>query len=155
MVRKRLCGISVTKKHRARPISSLLLQDLLFSSSLHHQYPKDLPQGTTLLIKKWQPWTCKKKETSEEFKTYNLVDVNGGLWYGVLIFTFWRDQVEKRAMLEPDMGHNYTSLYKTHKDTFQIMLTPKPKRLYQRRNKIDNIIKVKTIKQSFFLKGFF
>ena len=27
---------------------------LLFSS-LQHQYPKDLPQGTTLLIKEWLP----------------------------------------------------------------------------------------------------
>ena len=101
---------------------------LLFSS-LHHQYPKDLPQGTTLLIKEWLPRTAKKKETSEEFRTYNLVDINGGLWYGVPIFTFWHDQVEKGAMLEPDMEHNYIRLYKTHEDTFQIMLTPRPKQL--------------------------
>ena len=51
---------------------------LLFSS-LCHQYPKDLPQGTTLLIKKWLPRTAKKKETGKKFQTYDLVDVNGGL----------------------------------------------------------------------------
>ena len=57
--------------------------------------PSQLPQGpsqsTTLLIKEWLLWTCKKKGTGEEFKTYDLVDVNGGLWYGVPIFTFWQD----------------------------------------------------------------
>ena len=71
--------------------------------------------------------TAKKKETGEEFQTYDLVDVNGGLWYGVPIFTFWRNQVDKGAMPEPDMEHNYIGLYKTHEDMFQIMLTPKPK----------------------------
>ena len=59
---------------------------------------------------------------------FDLVDVNSSLWYGVPIFTFLRDQVEKGAMLEPDIDHNYISLYKMHKDTFQIMLTPKLKR---------------------------
>ena len=98
---------------------------LLFSS-LWHQYPKDLPQGTTLLIKEWLPQAAKKKETGEEFKTFNLVNVNGGLWYGVPIFTFWREQVDKGAMPEPDMSSNYIGLYKTHEDTFQIM--PKLKR---------------------------
>ena len=116
------------KKRRAsNPYRPGCCGTLLFSS-LRHQYPKDLPQGTTLLIKEWLPRTAKKKETGEEFKTYDLVDVNGGLWYGVPIFTFWRDQVDKGAMPEPDMTSNYIGLYKTHEDTFQIMLTPKPKR---------------------------
>ena len=44
-----------------------------------------------------------EKETGEEFKTYDLVDINGGLWYGVPIFTFWWEQVDKGAMPEPDM----------------------------------------------------
>ena len=65
--------------------------------------PKDLPKGTTLLVKEWLLWTAKKKETGEEFKTYDLVDVNGGLWYGIPIFTFWHDQVDKGSMPEPDM----------------------------------------------------
>ena len=56
----------------------------------------------------------KEKETREEFKTFDLVDVKSGLWYGVPIFTFWRDQVDKEAMLEPDMSSNYIGLYKTH-----------------------------------------
>ena len=43
------------------------------------QQPKDLPQETTLLIKEWLPQTCKKKETGEEFKMFDLVDVNSGL----------------------------------------------------------------------------
>ena len=100
---------------------------LLFSS-LWHNYPKDLPQGTTLLIKEWLPRTAKKKDTGEEFKTYDLVNVNGGLWYGVPIFTFWREQVDNGVMPEPDMSNNHIGLYKTHDDTFQIMLTLKPKR---------------------------
>ena len=54
--------------------------------------------------------------------------MNGGLWYGVPIFTFWREQVGKGAIPEPDMDHNYIGLYKNHNNTFQIMLTPKPKR---------------------------
>ena len=100
---------------------------LLFSS-LCHQYPKDLPQGTTLLIKEWLSHTAKKKDSREEFWTYDLVDVNGGLWYGVPIFTFWQDQVDKGVMPEPNMEHNYIRLYKMHEDMFQIMLTSKPKR---------------------------
>ena len=64
----------------------------------------------------------------EEFKMYDMVDINSGLWYRVPIFTFWQDQVDKGVMLEPDMEHNYIGLYKMHEDTFQIMLTPKPKR---------------------------
>ena len=58
---------------------------------------------------------------------YDQVDVNSGLWYSVPIFTFWRNQVNKGAMPEPNMSSNYIRLYKTHKDTFQIMLTPKLK----------------------------
>ena len=100
----------------------------ILSSSMHHNYPKDLPQGTTLLIKEWLLCTAKKKDTGEEFKTYNLVDVNRGLWYGVPIFIFWRDQVEKGVMPEPDMTNNYIGLYKTHEDTFQILLTLRPKK---------------------------
>ena len=115
------------KRHASNPYRPGCCGTLLFSS-LRHNYPKDLPQGTTLLIKEWLPRTAKKKETGEEFRTYDLVDVNGGLWYGVPIFTFWRDQVDKGAMPEPDMSSNYIGLYKTHEDTFQIMLTPKPKR---------------------------
>ena len=116
-----------TKKQRAsNPYRPGCCGTLLFSS-LCHQYPKDLPQGTTLLIKEWLPRTAKKKETSEEFRTYDLVDVNSGLWYRVPIFTFWRDQVDKGAMSEPDMSSNYIGLYKTYEDTFQIMLTLKPK----------------------------
>ena len=118
-----------TKKRRAsNPYRPGCCGTLLFSS-LRHNYPKDLPQGTTLLIKEWLPWTCKKKETGEEFKTYDLADVNRGLWYRVPIFTFWRDQVDKGSIPEPYMSSNYIGLYKTHEDTFQIMLTPKPKRL--------------------------
>ena len=70
----------------------------------------------------------KEKGHRDEFKAYDLVDVNGGLWYGVPIFTFWREQVDKGAMPEPNMEHNYVCFYKMHEDTFQIMLTPKPKR---------------------------
>ena len=119
----------VTKKWGAsNPYHPGCCRTLLFSS-FRHQYPKDLPQGTTLLIKEWLPRTAKKKETGEEFKTFDLVDINGGLWYGVPIFTFLWDQVDKGAILEPDMSSNYIRLYKTHDNTFQIMLTPKPKRL--------------------------
>ena len=71
------------KKRRAsNPYHPGCCSTLLFSS-LCHQYPNDLPQGTTLLIKEWLPRTTKKKDTGEEFKTFNLVDINGGLWYGV------------------------------------------------------------------------
>ena len=90
---------------------------------MRHQYPKDLPQGTTLLTKEWLPQTAKKKDLGEGFKTYDLVDVNGGLWYSILVFTFWHDQVEKGVMPEPNMSSNYIGLYKTCKYTFQIMLT--------------------------------
>ena len=51
----------------------------LIFSSLQHQYPKDLPQRTTLLIKEWLPQTVKKKDTGEEFHIFDLVDINGGL----------------------------------------------------------------------------
>ena len=122
------CGSSCCKEAACQhPYCPGCCSILLFSS-LYHNYLKNLPQGTTLLIKEWLPQTCKKKETGEEFKTYDLVDVNGGFWYGVPIFTFWREQVDKGAMPEPDMTNNYIGLYKTHNDTFQIMLTPKSKR---------------------------
>ena len=70
-----------------------------------------------LLIKEWLLQICKKKETEKNSKTYDLVDVNSGLWYRVPIFTFWHNQVDKGAMPELDMEHNYIRLYKTHKDT--------------------------------------
>ena len=119
-----IAAAPVAKKRRAsNPYCPGCCGTLLFSSFCHNY-----PQGTTLLIKEWLPRTCKKKETGEEFKTYDLVDANGSLWYGVPIFTFWRDQVDKGSMPEPDMSNNYIGLYKTHEDTFQIMLTPKLKR---------------------------
>ena len=46
---------------------------------------------------------------------------------------FWHNQVDNGAMLEPDMTSNYIGLYKTHKDTFQIMLMPKPKKPTQKK----------------------
>ena len=50
-----------TKKRRAsNPYRPGCCGTLLFSS-LRHNYPKDLPQGTTLLIKEWLPRTAKKK----------------------------------------------------------------------------------------------
>ena len=79
--------------------------------------------GNDLLTKEWLPQTAKKKDLGEGFKTYDLVDVNGGLWYSILVFTFWHDQVEKGVMPEPNMSSNYIGLYKTCKYTFQIMLT--------------------------------
>ena len=57
-----------------------------------------------------------------------MVDVNGGLWYGVAMFNYWKEQVEKGVLPEPDMVNNNIGLYKDHEDTFQIMLVPKPKR---------------------------
>ena len=61
------------------------------------------------------------------FQTFDLIDVNGGLWYGVAMFNYWREQVEKGAQQEPDMVNNNIGLYKDHEDTFQIMLVPKHK----------------------------
>ena len=92
-----------------------------FSSPATPPVPQGPSPGTTLLIKEWLLWTCKKKKTGEEFKTF-------GLWHGVPIFTFWCDQDDKGAMPEPDMSSNYIGLYKTHEDTFQILLTPRLKR---------------------------
>ena len=56
-----------------------------------------------------------KKETGKVFQTFDLVNINGGLWYRVPIFTFWREQVEKGVMLEPDMEHNYLDFTKPMK----------------------------------------
>ena len=53
--------------------------------------PKDLP----FLSKNGFHRPTRRKRLGEEFKTYNLVDVNSGLWYGVPIFTFWREQVDR------------------------------------------------------------
>ena len=85
------------KHHAANPYHPSCCGTLPFSS-LRHQYPKDFLQGTTLLIKEWLPQTARKKETGEEFQINDLVDINSSLWYGVPIFTFWRDQVEKSSM---------------------------------------------------------
>ena len=122
------CGSSCYKEMQdQQPLPSWLLQHPFVLKS-SPPVPQGLPQGITL-TKEWLPHTCKKKETGEEFKTFNLVEINGGLWYRVLIFTFWHKQVDKGAMPESDMTSNYIGLYKTHEDTFQIMLIPKPKRL--------------------------
>ena len=67
------------KRHAGNPYHPGCCSTLLFST-LRHNYPKDLPQGTTLLIKSGYR-SCKKKETGEGFKTYDLVGINGGLWY--------------------------------------------------------------------------
>ena len=111
------------KHHASNPYRLSCCRTLLFSS-LHHNYPKDLPRAQCYSSRSGFHVQCEEFLT---YVTYDLVDVNGGLWYGVPIFTFWRDQVDKGSIPEPDMEHNYIRLYKTHKDTFQIMLTPKPK----------------------------
>ena len=121
------CGSSAAKKHcAANPYCPSCCGTLLFSS-MHYNYLKDLPQEQCYLSGVAAN-DSKEKRHSEEFKTYDLVEMDSGLWYGVPIFTFWRNQVDKGAMPEPDMDHNYIGLYKTHDNTFQIMLTPKPKR---------------------------
>ena len=84
------------------------------------------------------PRTAKKKETGEEFKTFDLVDVNGGLWYGVPIFTFWHDQVEKSVMPEPNMEHNYIRLYKMH-EILSNHVDPKAQETYSKRSNNNKI----------------
>ena len=106
----------------------------LLYASARHKFPKDLPQGTTLLIKEWIPRVTQKKDTKETFKTFDLVDVNGGLWYGVAMFNYWREQVEKGSMPEPDMVNNNIGLYKDHEDNYQIMIVPKPKPKQKKKN---------------------
>ena len=98
-------------------------------------------------------------DSQEEGQWRGVSDVRsgGGKWRTVVwspIFTFWREQVNKGVILEPDMEHNYIELYKTHENTFQIMLTPNQRNQHHTRNNSKHI-KLKTIKQSFFLKGFF
>ena len=116
-----------TKKRRAgNPYRPGCCGTVLYASA-RHKFPKDLPQGTTLIIKEWIPRITKKKDTQETFKTFDLVDVNGGLWYGVAMFNYWREQVEKGALPEPDMVNNNIGLYKDHEDNFQVTIVPKPK----------------------------
>ena len=74
------------------------------------------------------------KETQKEFKTYDLVDVNSGLWYRVAMFNYWREQVEKGALPEPDMVNNNIGLYKDHEDNFQVTIVPKPKPKTKKKN---------------------
>ena len=57
---------------------------------------------------------------------YDLVDVNSGLWYGFPSLLLERTS-RQGEMPEPEMEHNCVRLYKTHDDTFQIILTLKPK----------------------------
>ena len=76
--------------------------------------------------------SCKKKDMGEEFKTYDLVDVNRGLWYGVPIIPSGVNRSTKGAL--PDMTSNYIGFYKMHEDTFQIILTQKPRTQRQKRN---------------------
>ena len=68
------CGSSCYKETAGQqPLPSWLLQDSPLQLTTPHNYPKDLPQGTTLLVKEWLLQTAKKKDTGEEFKTYDLV----------------------------------------------------------------------------------
>ena len=108
---------------------------LLFSS-MHHNYLKDLPQGTILSPKRGFHRPARKRGQGKSSRIH-LVDVNGGLQYRVHIFTFWHKQVNKGSMPELDMEHNYIGLYKTHEDTFKIMLAPKPKRLTPKKKKTN------------------
>ena len=58
------------------------------------KYVPQLPEGfTTGNYTTHQGVAAKdhQEKTQEEFRTYDLVDVNGSLWYGVPIFTFWRE----------------------------------------------------------------
>ena len=79
---------------------------------------------------------------------------DGSLLYVVPIFTFWQDQVNKGMMPEPDMSSNYIGLYKTHDNTFQIMLTPKPKTNTKEEIKYKDI-KLNIIKNNLFPKRVF
>ena len=65
---------------------------------------------------------------------FNLVDVSSGLWYGVTMFNYWREQVEKGVMPEPDMLNNNIGIYKDHEDNYQIMIVPKPKPKQKKKN---------------------
>ena len=65
------------KRHAGNPYCPGCCGTVLYASA-RHKYPKDLPQGTTLIIKEWIPRIAKKKDTQETFKTFDLVDVNGG-----------------------------------------------------------------------------
>ena len=103
---------------------------LLFSS-MWHNYLKDLHKAQLYSSRSGYQELARRKRQ----RIIQDLNVNGGLWYGVPIFTFWQDQVDKGAMPEPDMEHNYIRLYKTHKNSFQIMLTQSQRDQHQRRNK--------------------
>ena len=131
------CSSSAAKKQRAANLlPSWLLWHPLFSS-LCHNYPKDL-QRHNPPHQEWLLHTYKKKETGKEFKTYDLVDVNGRLWYGVPIFTFWRDQVDKGAIPEQDMTNNYIRLYKPMR-TLPNNVNAKPRDQHPKRNNNNHI----------------
>ena len=72
------CGSSCCKEAACQhPYCPGCCSILLFSS-LYHNYLKNLPQGTTLLIKSGYQDMKEEGDIGEEFKMYDLVDANGG-----------------------------------------------------------------------------
>ena len=100
----------VTKKHCAtNPYCPGCCGTLLFSR-LRHQYPKDLPRVLHCSSRVVTTDMKEEGDIGEEFKMYDLVDVNRGL---VVQSAYVHLLTRKGANVEPDMDHNYICLYKT------------------------------------------
>ena len=81
----------------------------------------------------------KEKGHRDEFKAYDLVDVNGGLWYGVPIFTFLRDKWIKVLCQSPTWNTIMSVFTKCMRTPSRSCSPPNRSDQHQKRNNNNHI----------------
>ena len=140
-MRKRLMW-QLLSQRSSTPATIILVAAGPFFSVLAPQLPQGLITGDNHPHQEWLPQTAKEKRNQGRVQ-----DIWPGRhkWRPLVRRThihILAGQVDKGAIPELDMSSNYIGLYKTHDDTFQIMLTPKPKRPAPRKKTTTNNIKL-------------
>lgn len=100
----------------------------LLYTSKRPQKLEELPEGTTLIVKEWRKKDLVRKEDGAPFTTYDLIDIQGNIWFGTSAFNKWREEVQDGTSPELDRSKYYIGIFKDNEGRYSIMQVNKPRR---------------------------
>ena len=107
----------------------------LLYTSKRPQKLDELPEGTTLIIKDWRRKDLVRKEDGAPFTTYDLIDIQGNIWFGTSAFNKWREEVQDGTSPELDRSKCYVGIFKDNEGRYSIMQVNKPRRSTPKKQK--------------------
>lgn len=121
-------GSAATKRRRSVSAYRSGCCGTLLYTSKRPQKLEELPEGTTLIVKEWRKKDLVRKEDGAPFTTYDLIDIQGNIWFGTSAFNKWREEVQDGASPELDRSKYYIGIFKDNEGRYSIMQVNKPRR---------------------------